>query len=112
LLPLDQDHPIEAELGYRLRRQAWGRGLATEGSRALVHRGFTELGLRRVVAETMAVNYASRRVMEKVGLTLVREYHATFRDPIEGTKHGEVQYALDRADWNRDEAGHQSLGLV
>jgi RimJ/RimL family protein N-acetyltransferase len=100
LRPLDQeDDPVEAELGYRLRRQAWGRGLATEGARALVHRGFTTFGLRRVVAQTMAVNIASRRVMEKVGLTLVREYHATFGDPIEGTEHGEVQYALDRADW-------------
>jgi RimJ/RimL family protein N-acetyltransferase len=55
------------ELGYRLRRQAWGRGYATEGSRALIRNGFTELGVRRVFATTMAVNLGSRRVLEKAG---------------------------------------------
>ncbi len=61
----DQD---EADLGYRLRRPAWGKGYATEGARALIHKGFTELGVGRVVAETVAANAASRRVMEKAGL--------------------------------------------
>jgi len=46
---------------------AWGKGYATEGSRALIRKGFTELGVQRVVAEAMAVNVASRRVMEKAG---------------------------------------------
>ena len=59
--------PGEVELGYRLRKSAWGQGYATEGSRALIHKGFTELGVQRVVAEAMAVNTASRRVMEKSG---------------------------------------------
>jgi RimJ/RimL family protein N-acetyltransferase len=57
----------EAELGYRLRKSAWGKGYATEGSRALIRKGFTEFGVQRVVAEAMAVNLASRRVMEKAG---------------------------------------------
>jgi hypothetical protein len=52
-------------LGYRLRRSAWGHGYATEGARALVRRAFTELGVGRVVATTMAVNVRSRRVLEK-----------------------------------------------
>lgn len=60
----------EVELGYRLRRSAWGNGYATEGSRALVAKAFVELGVRRVFATTMTVNLASRRVMEKVGLAL------------------------------------------
>jgi RimJ/RimL family protein N-acetyltransferase len=60
------------ELGYRLRRAAWNRGYATEGSRALIRQGFTDLGADRVFALTMTVNTASRRVMEKAGLTLVR----------------------------------------
>jgi RimJ/RimL family protein N-acetyltransferase len=58
----------EVELGDRLRRSAWGMGYATEGSRALVDRAFAEPGVRRVYAETMAVNVASRRVLEKAGL--------------------------------------------
>jgi RimJ/RimL family protein N-acetyltransferase len=60
--------PDEVELGYRLRRSAWGKGYATEGSRALIRKAFTELGVQRVVASTMTVNTASRRVMEKAGL--------------------------------------------
>jgi RimJ/RimL family protein N-acetyltransferase len=95
----------EADLGYRLRRPAWGRGYASEGSRALVRRAFTELGLERVFAQTMAVNTASRRVMEKAGLRLVRTFHPWFPDPVDGTEHGEVEYALTRAEWERREAG-------
>jgi RimJ/RimL family protein N-acetyltransferase len=91
--------PDEAELGYRLRRSAWGRGYATEGSRALVHKAFAELGLQRVYAGTMTVNLASRRVMEKAGLRYVRTYHLDFDDPIPGTEKGEVEYALTRAEW-------------
>src|SRR5215210_7168876 len=86
--------PDEVELGYRLRRSAWGKGYATEGSRALIRKGFTELGVRRVVASTMVVNTASRRVMEKAGLTLARTLHRSWPDPIEGAEHGEVEYEL------------------
>ena len=96
--------PEEAELGYRLRRFAWGKGYATEGSGALIRRGFTELGVRRVMAETMAVNTASRRVMEKAGLTYVRTFYQEWPDPIEGDEHGDVEYALTKADWERGEA--------
>lgn len=53
--------PGEVELGYRLRKSAWGKGYATEGSRALIRKGFAELGVQRVVAEAMAVNMALRR---------------------------------------------------
>ena len=88
----------EIELGYRLHRFAWGRGYATEGSRALIRMAFNEFGVRRVWAQTMAVNHASRRVMEKSGLRFVRTFHLTWDDPIPGTEHGEVEYALDRAD--------------
>ena len=87
----------EIELGYRLRRSAWGWGYATEGSRALIRKAF-ELGVRRVFAQTMAVNLASRRVMEKSGLRFVRTLHLTWDDPIPGAEYGEVEYALDRAD--------------
>ena len=84
------------ELGYRLKASAWGRGYATEGARALVRKGFDELGVRRVWAETMAVNRASRRVMEKVGLRYVRTFHVHFDDPLPGAEHGEVEYELRR----------------
>ncbi|MEU4566427.1 GNAT family N-acetyltransferase [Micromonospora sp. NPDC023956] len=86
----------QAELGYRLRRSAWGSGLATEGSRALVRYAFGGLGLRRVWAETMAVNVRSRRVMEKAGLRHLRTFHPTWEDPIPGSEHGEVEYHVLR----------------
>lgn len=62
------------DLGYRLRRPAWNKGYATEGSRALISMGFTDLGVQRVFGHTMTVNTASRRVLEKCGLTLVRTH--------------------------------------
>ncbi|HVE73590.1 MAG TPA: GNAT family N-acetyltransferase [Mycobacteriales bacterium] len=91
--------PDEPELGYRLRRSAWGQGYATEGSRALVDAGFETYGVRRVVAETMAVHTASRRVMEKAGLTLVRTFWQQWPDTIEGDEQGDVQYAITREQW-------------
>jgi RimJ/RimL family protein N-acetyltransferase len=90
--------PDEVELGYRLRRSAWGKGYATEGSRALIHKGFAELGVQRVVASTMVVNVASRRVMENVGLRFVRIFHQPWPDYIEGEEEGDVEYALLRSE--------------
>lgn len=108
--PPDGRGPEEAELGYRLLRSAWGRGYATEGSRALIRKGFTELGVRRVVAETMAVNAASRRVMEKAGLKYVRTFHQQWPERIEGDERGDVEYALTRAEWERREAERERSG--
>lgn len=102
--PTDDRDPGEVELGYRLRTAAWGQGYATEGSRALIRNGFAEPGVRRVRAQTMAVNLASRRVMEKAGLALARVFHPAWEDPLPGTEHGEVEYALERAEWERREA--------
>jgi len=97
--------PGEVELGYRLRKSAWGKGYATEGSRALIGKGFSEFGVQRVVAEAMAVNTASRRVMEKAGLRLVRTFHQPWPYPIEGSQFGDVEYALDKTGWQHDQAG-------
>ena len=100
--PREDAAPGEVELGYRLRKSAWGKGYATEGSRALIRKGFTESGVQRVTAEAMAVNQASRRVMEKAGLTLVRTFHQPWPYPIDGDQFGDVEYALDKDQWQRD----------
>jgi len=91
--------PSDVELGYRLLPSAWGRGLATEGARLLVRRAFADLGVHRVVATTMAVNVASRRVLEKAGLRHVDTFFADWPDPIPGAEHGDVVYALTRQEW-------------
>ena len=96
---LHDGSPTEPELGYRLRRSAWGKGYASEGARALVRVAFEELGADRVFAETMVVHTASRRVMENAGLRLVRTFHADWPDKIEGDEHGDVEYALTWAEW-------------
>jgi RimJ/RimL family protein N-acetyltransferase len=100
--PLDQP-----ELGYRLRKSAWGKGYATEGSRALIAKGFSELGVQRVIASTYQDNAGSRRVMEKCGLRLVRTFRLspeelkemfgiTNPDLFDGD---DVEYAITKAEW-------------
>ncbi|HEX6151511.1 GNAT family N-acetyltransferase [Nocardioides sp.] len=96
-LGVDDEDPQAAELGYRLRRTAWGRGYATEGSRAMLDHGFGTVGLARVWGETMAVNAGSRHVMEKLGMRLVRSYVGEWEYPLPGADQGEVVYEITRA---------------
>ena len=105
LRPGDDAPPGEVELGYRLRQSAWGKGYATEGSRGLVDTGFGEHGVERVVAYTMAVHVASRRVLEKSGLRFVRQFHAAWPYPIPGDEEGDVEYALRREEWEARRRG-------
>ena len=95
--PLD-----EVELGYRLRRAAWGKGYATEAARALLDKGFSELGLRVVWGETMAVNLASQKVMEHVGMSVV-ERIPTPEDMqgVEGAERGGFRFEITKEQWDR-----------
>lgn len=95
----DDDAP---ELGYRLRKAAWGKGYATEGSRALVDRAFSELRATRVTAYSLAIHAASRRVMEKSGLRFIRLFHGDWPYSIPGDEHGDVEYAITREEWEED----------
>ena len=99
----------EIALGFRLRQAAWGKGLATEGAQALMRKAFSELGVHRIVATTYEENQASRRVMEKSGMTLVRRFRITPADLITAdTYHtgslevwdgDDVEYAVEKLDW-------------
>ena len=95
--PLD-----EVELGYRLRRAAWGRGYATEVSEALLTKAFTELDVRVVWGETMSLNRPSQHVMEKVGMTVVQELE-TPEDmlAVEGSELGGYRYEITREQWEQ-----------
>jgi RimJ/RimL family protein N-acetyltransferase len=68
LRPNERVFPGELEIGYRLRREFWGRGLATEGARKLLETAFRDLRLNYVMATALEANLASRRVMEKLGM--------------------------------------------
>jgi RimJ/RimL family protein N-acetyltransferase len=96
------------ELGFRLRRGTWGRGLATEGASALIAMGFANRDLLRIVAITMAVNRASRRVMEKTGLTHVRTVYPQWPDPLPGSELGEIEYEITRDESEAKTAGRLS----
>lgn len=85
-----------AELGYRLRQSMWGQGFATEGATALVNWGFDSGLYDKLVATTLTVNQASRRVMEKIGF---RYTHTDVTDePFEfpDCKYGDVWYEIRR----------------
>ena len=58
----------EPELCYELTPEVWGRGLATEASRACLRYAFGEAGFERVIAGSDAPNGASLRVIEKLGM--------------------------------------------
>ena len=90
--PPHEPHVAGVELGYRLRRAAWGQGYGTEGARAIIAKAFGELGVDRVVAKTLAANLASRRVMEKAGMSYVETFTETRIDPPAEA----VWYVIDR----------------
>jgi RimJ/RimL family protein N-acetyltransferase len=66
------DGAKEFEISYRLRRDCWGNGLATEAARACCDYGFKQAGLRRLISIIQFENTASIRVAEKMGMTLVK----------------------------------------
>ncbi|MEV4561501.1 GNAT family N-acetyltransferase [Kitasatospora sp. NPDC049285] len=68
--PVDEEMPFDGvEIGWRLKRAAWGHGYATEAARAVLRYGFEELGLPEILAVTVQDNLRSRAVMERLGMT-------------------------------------------
>jgi len=97
----DRIEPEYLELGYRLRRAAWGHGYASEGGRALVDHGFERAGAEQISARTLLRNLASQRVMEKCGLRRTGAFVYP-EDVIAGRAAEEraaVKYAITRAQW-------------
>lgn len=80
LRPVRQDIPLApaVEVAWRLARDAWGCGYATEAARALFADGFARLELDEIVAFTAETNLRSRAVMERLGMT---------RDPARDFEH-------------------------
>ncbi|QIE56402.1 GNAT family N-acetyltransferase [Pikeienuella piscinae] len=87
------------EIGWRLRRAAWGRGFASEAARAWLTYGFTTLELDEIVAFTTTGNHRSMAVMERIGM--VRERVGGFMHPAlkrESPLAPHVLYRLARRD--------------
>ena len=88
------DWPLEGpkvEVGWTLRRSAWGRGYATEGAKASLAFGFEELGLPTIFSMTRPDNARSQAVMERCGLTV--------RGELEFHGSRLLYSAIDRGDW-------------
>ena len=104
LNPATFDAPFTpaVEVGWRLAREHWGRGYATEGALGALAFGFDALALDEIVSFTTHGNARSRRVMERLGM---------HRDPADDFDHPNlpegdplqphVLYRLDRATWRR-----------
>ena len=91
----------EIALGYRFKKSSWNKGYATEGSRRLVAKGFTQ-GDVSIVSWTLLENKASIRVMEKAGLKFEKEFIFT-ENQLPNLKPSErkaVKYALNKDEFD------------
>jgi [ribosomal protein S5]-alanine N-acetyltransferase len=68
--PVEEDHGMEGDIAWMFLPEYWGQGLATEFGGAQIDYGFYRLGLVRIFATANRDNFASIRVMEKLGMTL------------------------------------------
>jgi len=88
------------EIGWRLKRSAWGQGYAGEAARAWLRFGFETIGLSEIVAFTIPANVASRKVMERIGMR--RDADGDFLHPNLPQDHPmarHVLYRLDKETW-------------
>lgn len=72
LLPWKIDGQDEVEVAYTIAEEFWGQGLGTEAAQAIREYGFNMLNLSRLICLIDAENTASRRVAEKIGMSLER----------------------------------------
>jgi len=90
------------ELGWRLSRDAWGQGLATEGARAARDWAFQNIDTDEVIAITVPGNLGSQAVMRKIGLE--RDLAGDFDHPNlaeDDPLRPHVLFRLGRAKWGR-----------
>lgn len=87
------------DIGWRLRKDVWGKGLATEGARAALAHAFLTANLAEVVSMTPLLNSASERVMQKLGM---RKHSHNFMHPALQSGHKleeHVLYSLSRSEY-------------
>jgi [ribosomal protein S5]-alanine N-acetyltransferase len=88
---------FEADIGYELRVEQWGKGYATEAASVLLDFGFATLGLNRISSWCIADNARSARVLERLGMRLEGRLRANefFQDRWWDT----LLYGLLRGEW-------------
>ncbi|MEW6126405.1 MAG: GNAT family N-acetyltransferase [Acidobacteriota bacterium] len=88
-------------IGWHVESSYTGKGYATESAGELLRLGFHKHNVERVIAECFADNRASRRVMEKNGMTIVSSGLLTrwIRGAYYGEKKPIVRYQINRAEW-------------
>lgn len=62
------------DIGWRLKKEVWNRGLATEGARACLYYGFNQLSLDQINAIAPSVNLKSQKIMKKIGMKEVKTF--------------------------------------
>jgi RimJ/RimL family protein N-acetyltransferase len=95
------------EIGWRLRRDAWGRGYATEAAREVLRHGFETLGLEEIVSFTAVPNEPSQAVMRRLGMR--QDPTGDFDHPSLEPGHllqRHVLYRLRAAEWRAGQVAH------
>ncbi len=92
----------EADIGFELAPDHWGRGFATEAAGAIVNYGFQDLELHRISSWCIADNTASARVLEKVGLR--PEGRLRDNEHFKGRWWDTLLFGLLKSEWRSDAA--------
>lgn len=82
----------DAEIIYVLKKAYWGRGLASEVASAMIEYGFTEHGLKRIIATIDPANLGSIRIVEKTGMKYLQ-------NRLDENNLPEVVYVIERAEF-------------
>ncbi|WP_336158426.1 GNAT family N-acetyltransferase [Amycolatopsis sp. VC5-11] len=89
----------EAELGYRMLRGYWRKGLGKEGALEMLRHGFRDVGLDRIYARTAVLNKASQATMASIGLRHLRDFIGDPKYFAPGEDRHAVEYAVGREEW-------------
>lgn len=82
------------DLGYRLKKQFWGQGIATETALESLNYGFINLNLKEIYAGAHVENVASNKVLQKVGLKFIETFQ------YDGAPHN--WYKIDKTNWQEE----------
>ena len=77
------------DLGYRVKKEHWGKGIASETANACLDYGFTTLNLDKIVGRSAKANHASIRILEKIGMQFWKE------DACDGIQDA-IWYVIDK----------------